>query len=106
MTVLNDAQGYIYSALTNFIVNDSSNALANSGYTMTIKGLTGDRRYSGSLMTCRGVRFESVTGLSFGQTDNEIQTFTVSGKLIDFSYTAGAASTAAGILGTINSIIG
>lgn len=106
MTVLNDAQGYIYSALTNFIVTDSSNVLANSGYTMTIKGLTGDTKYSGSLMTCRGVRFESVSGLSFGQQDNELQTFTISGKLIDFSYTPGGLSTAAGVLGTINSIIG
>lgn len=106
MTVLNDAQGYIYSAITNFIVSDSSNVLANSGYTMTVKGLTGDHNYSGSLMTCRGVRFETVSGLSFGQSDNEIQTFTLTGKLIDFSYTPGGLSTAAGILGSINSIIG
>jgi hypothetical protein len=39
---------------------------------MTIKGLTGDKKYAGSLITCRGVRFESVSGLEFGQSDNDI----------------------------------
>ena len=34
LVVLNDAQGYIYSALTEFLANTSSNVLANSGYTM------------------------------------------------------------------------
>ena len=106
MTVLNDAQGYIYAAITNFIVTDASNHLANSGYTMTIKGLTGDKKYSGSLITCRGVRFESVSGLSFGQSDNDIQTFTINGKIIDFTYTPGGLGKAAGILGAINSIVG
>lgn len=106
MTVLNDAQGYIYAAITNFIVTDASNHLANSGYTMTIKGLTGDKNYAGSLITCRGVRFEQVAGLTFGQSDNDIQTFSVSGRMIDFSYTPGGLGKAAGILGTINSIVG
>lgn len=106
MTVLNDAQGYIYAVITNFIVTDASNHLANSGYTMTIKGLTGDKKYSGSLITCRGVRFESVSGLSFGQSDNDIQTFTINGKIIDFTYTPGGLGKAAGILGAINSIVG
>ena len=106
MTVLNDAQGYIYAAITNFIVTDASNHLANSGYTMTIKGLTGDKKYAGSLITCRGVRFESVSGLSFGQSDNDIQTFTINGKIIDFTYTPGGLGKAAGILGAINSIVG
>ena len=106
MTVLNDAQGYIYAAITNFIVTDASNHLTNSGYTMTIKGLTGDKKYSGSLITCRGVRFESVSGLSFGQSDNDIQTFTINGKIIDFTYTPGGLGKAAGILGAINSIVG
>lgn len=42
MTVLNDAQGYIYSAIVSFLMSDSTNILANSGYTMTVKALTGD----------------------------------------------------------------
>jgi len=67
MTVINDAQGYVYSALVNFIASDSSNVLANSGYTMTVKALTGDEKnYAGSMITLNGVRIESVSGLSFG----------------------------------------
>ena len=73
---------------------------------MTIKGLTGDKKYSGNLITCRGVRFERVSGLSFGQSDNDIQTFTINGKIIDFTYTPGGLGKAAGILGAINSIVG
>lgn len=67
MTIINDAQGYVYSALVNFIASDSSNVLANSGYTMTVKALTGDEKnYAGSMITLNGVRIESVSGLSFG----------------------------------------
>ena len=66
MTIIDDAQGYIYSAITNFLLSDSSNVMMNSGYTMTIKILTGDSNYSGSLVTLRGVRLESVDGLTFG----------------------------------------
>lgn len=106
MTVLNDAQGSIYSMITNFIVTDSSNILANSGYTMSIKGLTGDPKYAGCLITCRGVRFETVSGLSFGYSDNDVQTFTISGKMIDFTHTPGKYGQAASIFGAINTIIG
>lgn len=105
MTVLNDAQGYIYSTLTTFIVSDASNVFVKGGYTMTIKGLTGDKKYDGSLITCRGIRFETISGLSFGQSDNEIQTFTITGKMIDFTYTQGSLAKVAGVLGTVNSLI-
>lgn len=105
MTVLNDAQGYIYSALTNFIVSDSTNILANSGYTMTIKALTGDENYAGSMITLNGVRIENISGLSFGYDQNDIQTFNISGKLINFSVTPGALGTASNILGTIDNLI-
>ncbi len=105
MTVLNDAQGYIYSALTNFIVSDSTNILANSGYTMTIKALTGDKNYSGSMITLNGVRIENISGLSFGYDQNDIQTFNISGKLIDFTVTPGALGTASNILGTVDNLL-
>lgn len=106
-TILNDAQGYIYAALTNFIMTSATNIMANSGYTMTIKALTGDEdHYAGALMTLRGVRLETVSGLSWGQNDNAIQTFSVSGKFIDFTYTPGALSQAASIIGAVNSLLG
>ena len=107
MTIINDAQGYVYSALVNFIASDSSNVLANSGYTMTVKALTGDEKnYAGSMITLNGVRIESVSGLSFGYDQNDIQTFTISGKIIDFTYTPGALGTASNILGAVNNLLG
>lgn len=107
MTVLNDAQGLIYATLVNFIANDASNALAKSGYTMTVKALTGDdTHYAGSMITLNGVRIESVSGLSFGYDQNEIQTFTISGKMIDFTYTPGAIALAANIDGALNKLLG
>ena len=106
MTIIDDAQGYIYSAITNFLLSDSSNVMMNSGYTMTIKILTGDSNYSGSLVTLRGVRLESVDGLTFGYDQNAIQTFSLQFKYIDFTHTPGALGTAAGIIGGVNSILG
>jgi len=105
-TILNDAQGYIYAALTNFIMSEATNLMANSGYTMTVKAYTGDEEhYSGALMTLRGVRIETVSGLSWGQDDNAVQTFTVAGKFIDFTYTPGALADAAGWIGAANSLL-
>lgn len=106
MTVLNDAQGYIYSALTNFIAGQVSTRMVNSGYTMTIKALTGDKKYAGALVTLKGVRLTSVGGLSWGYDQNTYQTFNVGGKLVEFSYTPGALKKVAGFLGTMDSIFG
>ena len=106
MTILNDAQGYIYSAIVNFIMYTASERMVNPGYTMTIKALTGDNKYSGALITMRGVRLQSVGGLSWAQDSNSIQTFQVQGKLIDFTYTPGALSQAAGIMGAANQLLG
>jgi hypothetical protein len=72
MTVRNDAQGYIYSALHNFIMNGTGKILANSGYTITIKALTGDKKYKGALVTLSGVRLETIGGLDWGYEDNSI----------------------------------
>lgn len=106
MTVLNDANGYIYTAVTSFIASQSSSKLANSGYTMTIKCLTGDKKnYKGALVTLRGVRLEAVSGLQFNYSNGDLSTFTVNYKYIDFSYTPGALGKAAGIAGAINSLI-
>ena len=106
LVVLNDAQGYIYSALTEFLANTSSNVLANSGYTMVLKAQNGNDKYPGMTITLNGVRIEQVEGLSFGQNDNDVQTFNVSGKLIDFSVTPGKLGKVANWLGAVNNIIG
>lgn len=107
MTILNDAHGYIYSAFSEFLLSGSSNRLANSGYTMVIKCLSGDakKKWRGSVITMRGVRFESISGLSFGYSTNDISTFTAAYKYIDFSFTPGALGKAAGVLGAVNSLI-
>ena len=64
MSILNDAQGYIYSAFVEFLMSDSTNVLANSGYTMVVKCLTGDEKnWKGAVITLNGVRFTSVSGL-------------------------------------------
>lgn len=106
MTVLNDAHGYIYSALTNFMIKETGSHLARSGYTMTIKALTGDEgHYPGALITMNGVRIDTIGGLSYGYADNDIQTFQVGARLVDFSYTPGALRKPAGILGAVENII-
>lgn len=55
-----------------------SSTLVNTGYTMTIKCLTGDDKYKGSLITLNNVIFEKVDGLQFGYSNNDISKFNVS----------------------------
>ena len=106
MSILNDAQGYIYSAFVEFLMSDSTNVLANSGYTMVVKCLTGDEKnWKGAVITLNGVRFTSVSGLQFGYSNNDISTFSAQFKYIDFSFTPGALGKAAGVLGAVNSIL-
>lgn len=105
MIVRNDAQGYIYSALHNFIMGGAGATLVNSGYTITIKALTGDEEhYKGALATLAGVRLKSVSGLDWGYEDNSVQTFTINGLAQSVTYTPGALQKAAGILGAVTSL--
>lgn len=106
MTVLNDAQGYIYAAIHNFLMSEATNVMAQTGYTMTIKALTGDEKYKGTLLTLKNVRFDSVSGLSFGYSDNDVQTFELACKLLDYSVTPGALGTLANVAATVNSLVG
>lgn len=106
MTVLNDAQGYIYPVIQNFIMSEASNTMANTGYTMTIKALTGDENYKGTLFTLENIRFESVGGLQFGYADNDIQTFDLNCKLMQYSSTPGALGTLANVAAVVNSLAG
>lgn len=64
LKVINDGNGYIYAAVSNFIMGASSRLLDN-GIVMTIKCLTGDDDYKGSVITLNSVRFEKLDGLSF-----------------------------------------
>ena len=56
LTVINDANGYIYAAILNFLMANSP-SMINNGIVMTIKCLTGDNNYKGSLITLNSVRF-------------------------------------------------
>lgn len=105
MTVLNDAQGYLYAAVSEFLMSDATNSMAKSGYTMTIKCLTGDDKYKGMLLTLQHVRFSSVSGLTFGYSDNDISTFDVNCQLINWSATPGALADVANIAGAVNSLV-
>lgn len=105
MTVLNDAQGYIYSAVTNFLMSDAANQMAKSGYTMSIKALTGDKKYKGMLLTLEHVRIESASGLQFGYADNDISTFDISCRLINWTATPGALGTVASLAASVNSLV-
>jgi len=92
MTLLNDANGYVYTLIKTWIEFDSYNHYTDPGSTMLIKALTGqiyadgNNQYDGSRIYCKGVRFTSISGLSYGQGNNDIQTFTVQGTLIEYSH--------------------
>lgn len=104
MTVLNDANGYIYAAISNFLMGNSSQML-NNGITMTIKCLTGDKDYKGSLITLNQVRFDKLEGMSFQYSGGEPMTFSLSFQYLDFNFTPGALGKAAGIVGAVNQLI-
>ena len=106
ITVLNDAQGYIYSAIQNFLMAEASNVLAKNGYTMTIKALTGDKKYKGTMFTLNNVRIESLQGVGFGYSNNNVQTFEVGCKLIDYTATPGALGVLANAATVVNSLAG
>lgn len=109
MTIINDMQGYIYSAIKSYIELDSYNHFTKPKTTLKIKVLTGQVRnskiinkekketnlygsngseikYQGSVIMAFGVRLVSISGLSYGQNNNNIQTFTVQGTFIEYSH--------------------
>lgn len=106
MTVLNDANGYIYSAITNFIMSDASTNLIGNSYTMLVKALTGDDNYKGTVYTLNGVRFQNVSGLTYGYAQNSVSTFSVSFKCVECITTPGGLSKVSGALGALDSIFG
>lgn len=104
MQVINDANGYIYAAISNFLMSNTPN-LINNGVVMTIKCLTGDPKYKGSLITLSQVRFEKLDGLEFSQNGNEISLFNLSFHYLDFTFTPGALGKVAGIVGAVDKLI-
>lgn len=105
MTVLNDAQGYIYTAIADFIAQNALSMFTGNGYTMTLKAMTGDDNYKGALYTYKGVRFNSVGGVRYSQDGNNISTFDVSFKCVEYSVTPGALAKAAGVVGAAAALL-
>lgn len=105
LTILNDNSGYIYTSIKEFLMTDTSQYIAPTGYTMTVKVL-GDNNTKGQTLTLNGVRIKSVSALSFGNSDNDISTFDVECSCIDTNSTPGAMDgEATGIAGAIASLI-
>lgn len=104
MSVINDGNGYIYSAIHAFIMGQS-NVLINNGVTMTIRCLTGDDNYKGSLITLNSVRFEKLDGMQFQYSGGDVSTFNVSFQYLDYTFTPGALATAAGVIGAVDTLI-
>lgn len=105
MTVINDASGFIYTAMTNFLLSDAGSSLTNSGYTMAIKAI-GDENFSGSVIKLNGVRIKSCGGLNFQQSGGDVQTFEIGCSAVDFNTTPGAMAGVAGITGALGSLFG
>ena len=104
MTVINDASGVIYSAMTNFLLQDSGSALTNSGYTMVVKAI-GDDNFKGSTITLNGVRIKTCSGLNFSHNGNEVQTFDIGCSAIDFNVTPGAIGKMGAAVGAIGKLV-
>lgn len=104
MSIFNDANGYIYAAISNFLMGNSS-ALLDNGIVMTIKCLTGDDNYKGSVITLKSVRFEKLDGLSFDYSGGEPQKFTLIFQYLDFTFTPGGLGAVAGVLGAVDSLL-
>lgn len=104
MTVINDGNGYIYAAISNFIMGQPS-VMLNNGVKMTIKCLTGDDKYKGSLITLNSVILEKLDGLQFQYNGGDISTFNVGFQYLDFNFTPGALADAAGIIGAIDTLV-
>lgn len=104
MKVINDGSGYIYAAIQNFLMGAASTLISN-GITMTIKCLTGDEKYKGSIITLNNVQFEKLDGLSFQYNSGDVSTFNLGFQYLDFTFTPGALGAVAGVVGAVDSMI-
>lgn len=104
LKVLNDANGYIYSAISNFLL-DNQVVMLKNGITMTIKCLTGDPNYKGSIITLNNVQFEKVDGLALSYAGGDASTFSLSFQYLDYIFTPGGLGKASGVIGAIDKLI-
>ena len=104
MSILNDANGYIYSAVVDFLMQNMSEKVDN-GIVMVIKCLTGDKHYKGSVLTFNSVRLEKISGLSLSYSGGEPSKFEVNFSYRDFDVTPGALGKVAGVVGAVKSVI-
>ena len=105
MQVINDGSGYIYSAITNFLIGGLGSFVSGQGYTMTIKCI-GDNSAKGSVIKLNGVRFKSCGGLQFSNSDNDLSYFDLQCSAIDFSVTPGALKKIGGVAGAVGGLLG
>ena len=105
MKIINDANGYIYAAVSNFIMDAGTSQLLDNGVVMTIKCISADSKYKGAVVTLKAVVLEKIDGLSFDYNGGDPSTFNVSFQYRDFTFTPGGLQKAGGVLGAIDSII-
>lgn len=105
VTMINDAQGYFYSAIANFFMSQATSQLVNSGFTMTVKALTGDKSYKGTMYTLYGVRLVGLGSIEYSYSGADVSTFNIDCKCTHFTVTPGALGTVANVLGAVNSLI-
>lgn len=105
ITVFNDANGYIYAAISNFLMDNGTSHLIDNGVKMTIKCLTGDKDYKGSVITLNNVKFEKLDGLNFDYSGGDPQKFNVNFQYLDFVFTPGGLKKPSGLLGAASSIL-
>lgn len=102
--MINDASGFIYTALMNFVMSDSPNPVMNSGYTLTITAI-GDDKSKGASIILNGVRIKHIGGLNFQQQRGDVQTFDVNCSAIDVTYSPGILRPVSGITGAAGNLL-
>lgn len=105
VTVINDGNGYIFSSLTNICMTDINSDKVDTGNIITIKALTGDKNYKGTLYKFFGVRLTSVDSLEYNYEGGDKSTFNITFKCNYFTVTTGSLGKTSNIIGAINSLI-
>lgn len=105
ITMLNDSSGYIYPTIVNLHAMGATEEISSQGFSITIKAI-GDKHTNGSVITLNGCRIKNVSGLQFGDDQNDAQTFTIGLWVKDFSCGSGKLGVVGGVAGMIKSLVG